>query len=204
LAAYLAFCTWLYRKQLSMYKNHVQMAQRTAFGGTVTPETDVVWGEGSAAGRAGEKTAGGGSIILGPFGTEISRSANGGSGGEGSAGRTSIGKSSGEGSAGRTSMGGSEGSGHRNATGYGIAGLSRYSRVSEGEERTEYLGAGGMAGGIGRNGSNLGHSRNVSAGTASLGGQSDGSQDDLLGNQEPTFFSVVLNPRRTLRVVNLD
>jgi hypothetical protein len=61
-----------------------------------------------------------------------------------------------------------------------------------------------MAGGVGRSGSNLGHSRNASAGTMSLGGQSDGSQEDLLGNQEPSFFSVVLNPRRTLRVVNLD
>jgi len=30
------------------------------------------------------------------------------------------------------------------------------------------------------------------------------SGDDLLGGQEPSFFSVVLNPRRTLRVVNND
>jgi hypothetical protein len=59
---------------------------------------------------------------------------------------------------------------------------------------------------MGRDGSGsgraMGHSRQTSG--ASLMGQSADSQEDLLGGQEPSFFSVVLNPRRTLRVVNLD
>ena len=32
LAAYLGFCTWVYRRQLTLYKNHVAMAQRTHLG----------------------------------------------------------------------------------------------------------------------------------------------------------------------------
>lgn len=33
LAAYLGFCTWVYRRQLALYKNHVAMTQRVAAGG---------------------------------------------------------------------------------------------------------------------------------------------------------------------------
>ncbi|KAI9778533.1 MAG: hypothetical protein M1835_004906, partial [Candelina submexicana] len=33
LAAYLGFCTWIYRRQLALYKNHVAMSQRIATGG---------------------------------------------------------------------------------------------------------------------------------------------------------------------------
>jgi len=36
LAAYLGFCTWVYRRQLRLYKNHVAMAQRAHLG---TPGT---------------------------------------------------------------------------------------------------------------------------------------------------------------------
>jgi len=32
LVCYLAFCAWLYRKQLSLYKRHVEMTQRQALG----------------------------------------------------------------------------------------------------------------------------------------------------------------------------
>ena len=64
----------------------------------------------------------------------------------------------------------------------------RYGRMSEGDEGIEYLGA-SNPGGYGRpGGSQTAHS----------------SVEDLLGGQEPSFFAVVLNPRRTLRVVNLD
>lgn len=37
LAIYLAFCSWLYRRQLKMYKNHVAMAQRTSFNASPDP-----------------------------------------------------------------------------------------------------------------------------------------------------------------------
>jgi hypothetical protein len=61
--------------------------------------------------------------------------------------------------------------------------------VNEDHEGTEYLGA-GLSG--------PSYSGRPSASTA------HSSMDDLIGGQEPSFFSVVLNPRRTLRVVNLD
>ncbi len=59
---------------------------------------------------------------------------------------------------------------------------NRYSRVSEGDENIAYMGAG----------------------ADSSARSTHSSVEDLLGGQEPSFFSVVLNPRRTLRVVNLD
>ena len=201
LAAYLAFCTWLYRKQLSMYKNHVAMAQRTAFAGTVTPENGGIWGE-AASGR-GEKNTG--AIMLGPFGTEISRSGNSREGsGPGSAtgARSSMGGvSDASGSVKHSSLG--VGAGAYASAGYVATGPSRYSRVSEGAEDTEYAGAGGAAG---SGGWTPGHSRNNSGALAapSIGDRSLESQEDLLHGQEPSFFSVVLNPRRTLKVVNLD
>ncbi|KAH6719053.1 hypothetical protein BKA61DRAFT_268821 [Leptodontidium sp. MPI-SDFR-AT-0119] len=195
LAAYLAFCTWLYRKQLKLYKNHVAMAQRTAF--TNSPD-NAMWSseagsEDLAAVRSNDKPHG---VVLGPFGTEI-----GGGGGAGTA-SSSIGRSStgsrltpGSGLLGESSSGPGSGvlgesSSAHGSVGYG-GGLmpgGRYGRMSEGDEGTEYLGASNL-GGYGRpGGSQTAHS----------------SVEDLLGGQEPSFFAVVLNPRRTLRVVNLD
>ena len=147
-------------------------------------------------GRVNEKIGGG--VMLGPFGTAI--------GGSGSAGRASIGDSSGAGftpSPGLTPGTGqagdsnsSHGSGHGSGgygggimPGGGTAGKG-YGRLGEGdEEGTEYLGASNA------NPTNWGR---PSASTA------HSSMEDLLGGQEPSFFSVVLNPRRTLRVVNSD
>jgi hypothetical protein len=189
LAGYLAFCTWLYRRQLKMYKNHVAMAQRTAFNNSPDPASrgGSVTGSG---GRMNEKPGAGG-VMLGPFGTEI----GGGSGNAGSAGRASMGESSGSGPGqGLTpssnftpGSGPDEGSG---AYGGGIYGGGvypsgrAYGPLSEADENenTEYMG------GLGRPSGSTAHS----------------STEDLLSGQEPSFFSVVLNPRRTLRVVNSD
>lgn len=194
LAGYLAFCTWLYRKQLRLYKDHVAMAQRTAFASS--PEngnwgSDVGSGNGSG-GRINEKVGTG--VMLGPFGTEI--------GGSGSAGRPSVGD--GAGSAGGSglhpsltpSSGISPGSGapgeSGSGSGYGgglMPGRGQYETLNEEHEGTEYLGA-GLPGPtyLGRPSASTAHS----------------SMEDLISGQEPSFFSVVLNPRRTLRVVNLD
>ncbi|KUJ20293.1 uncharacterized protein LY89DRAFT_579414 [Mollisia scopiformis] len=164
IAGYLAFCSWLYRKQLKLYKNHVAMAQRTAFAGS--PEN---WG-GESGNSSGIREKVGTGVMLGPFGTEVS--------GSGSAGRPSASESA-------------EGSMHSGLapvySGAGVGGVgNRYSRVSEGDENLAYMGAGG---------SQHGEGARSTAGS---------SMEDLLGGQEPSFFSVVLNPRRTLRVVNLD
>jgi hypothetical protein len=181
----LAFCSWLYRKQLKLYKDHVAMAQRTAF----TNSPDGNWNAGSDAGsgngsgqRINEKVGAAG-VMLGPFGTEI--------GGSGSAGRHSAGDSmaSGGNSVGLTPASilapGSGPSPGESSGGYSgvLPGGPRYhGRLSEGDEETEAAGP-------------------------SRWGRPDtahSSMEDLLGGQEPSFFSVVLNPRRTLRVVNLD
>lgn len=189
LAGYLAFCTWLYRRQLKLYKNHVAMAQRTAFNNSP---------DGSGIGR-GEKVGGAGPT-LGPFGTEI--------GGSGSAGRPSAVESGHSGLSVPTPYSGFTGTassvptpedsmgrvptlgyGGGNMPGGGAAGKG-YERLSEEHEGTEYLGAGA---GLGR-----------TLGSRHSGSTAHSSMEDLLGGQEPSFFNVMMNPRRTLRVVNSD
>ena len=128
LAAYLGFCTWVYRRQLALYKNHVAMTQRNA-----------------AAAGAGEKSA-----FLGTSTTDDSSFGKGRSGSESGAG---------------------------SGVGSGAAATS---------------------------GSGSGYGQMPPTPTAPVGGNStaNSSTEDLLG--EPTFFGVLLNPRRSLRVVNRD
>lgn len=192
LAGYLAFCTWLYRKQLRLYKDHVAMAQRTAFASS--PEngnwgSDVGSGNGSG-GRMNEKVGTG--VMLGPFGTEI--------GGSGSPARQSdsTGSAGGSGlhpiltpSSGISLGSGPQGESY-SGSGYGgglMPGRGQYETLNEENEGTEYLGA------------ELHAPRYMGRPSGSTAGS---SMEDLIGGQEPSFFSVVLNPRRTLRVVNLD
>ncbi|KAL2067179.1 hypothetical protein VTL71DRAFT_1603 [Oculimacula yallundae] len=193
LAAYLAFCSWLYRKQLKLYKDHVAMAQRTAF--TNSPE-NAMWSSetgsehlGLVGVKSNEKVQGAGAgVMLGPFGTEIGGSGTASS----SVGRSSTGSrlTPGSGVAGAFGEGSVGNAGYEQGYGGGVMPGGRYGRMSEGDEGIEYLGA-TDPGGYGRprmGGSQTAHS----------------SVEDLLGGQEPSFFSVVLNPRRTLRVVNSD
>jgi hypothetical protein len=177
LAGYLAFCTWLYRRQLKLYRNHVVMAQRTAFAGS--PD---IWNSSGEArtvvrGGANEKIAAPGTMS-GPFSTEI---------GSANAGRASLGASSTTTGRGSPTRGWNSGeSSSQSIQGSAInAGSSIpgrvFERFSEGGESAEHQPRPNVWG-------NTAHS----------------SMEDLLGEQEPSFFSVVLNPRRTLRVVNLD
>ncbi|KAF4621544.1 hypothetical protein G7Y89_g14528 [Cudoniella acicularis] len=177
LAGYLAFCTWLYKKQLNLYKDHVAMAQRRSF----SPER-ADWATG---GRTSEKATAPG-VMLGPFGTEI--------GGSGSAGRPSVGESAASGPGFTAASSGiTPGSSGPASTAHEYGGRpsgNGSSRISEDQDGMGYLGAAGAAalGLYGKSDANTAHS----------------SQEDLLAGQEPSFFSVVLNPRRTLRVVNID
>ena len=165
LAAYLAFCTWLYRRQLKLYKDHVAMAQRAAFtsGGEKTAP-------GSSAGAApGSGAGGGGAPIVGAFGTVVGRTSE-----SQQEGRSSLASSAGGG------LGG---------------GVTRPDLVAKGG-RTETIQTG--VGGTTDEGYLAGAS-----------GESDGpdsgrSSFDSLGGMEPNFFSVVMSPRRTLRVINRD
>lgn len=182
LAAYLAFCSWLYRKQLKLYKDHVAMAQRTAF--TNSPDHGNWGGEEGVggSGRMNEKVGTG--VMLGPFGTEI-----------GGSNRPSVGESSGGSALASNVLTPSNsitpGSGITPSSGEGVGygGGLMPGRGQYDDHETEYLGA-GLPGKqyTGRPSASTAHS----------------SMEDLLGGQEPSFFSVVLNPRRTLRVVNLD
>jgi len=187
LAAYLAFCTWLYRRQLNKYKQHVALAQRTGFG---SENGDATWNASGEASGAAVRMSNAGSAppMLGPFGTAI--------GGSGSAGRPSLGESSGGHSGLSTTqdvtpLSAVSGTGslpYGGNGGYGgpmmppQAKWGAYGRLDEEGDDTAYMGA---------------------ASTVS-GGSTNSSMVDLLGGQEPSFFSVVLNPRRTLRVVNSD
>jgi hypothetical protein len=161
LAGYLAFCTWLYRRQLALYKNHVAMSQRAALGYSNSPENRI----------RGEKMG----PFLGAFGTEI-----GGHSGSSSGPRGSLSVNSGPSS--------------------GLAAVrhdsnSTANRVLTSEEPTpmEYqVAAGVAAGGAGWPERSSDHASMTS------------STEDLLGGNEPSFISVILSPRRTLRVINRD
>lgn len=191
LAAYLAFCTWLYRKQLNMYKDHVAMGQRR----NLSP---VPWGAAAAGSHdMGEKTSVPAPII-GPFGTEISNS------GTNSAGRPSVGSNNNAGVAYSSNRASSS-----NRT------PSIHGPVTD----TTYYGGGIMPGG-GTAGKGYGygaepnirlsedqeffHTQNGGGYGRRSGSTAHSSTEDLLGGLEPTFFSVILNPRRTLKVVNSD
>lgn len=165
LAAYLAFCTWLYRRQLNMYKSHLAVAQRTNFSHSPDP---AEWSGGSSVGRGHSSEKQG--VALGAFGTTIGPS---------------------------TSNTGSR---------------THYSSLTPGG-RPSNDSAGGSAHGSGPYGGGVFPGRDH----AGYGGEAEGSVDgrpsastahssteDLLGGLEPSFFNVVWNPRKTLRVVNND
>ena len=52
LAGYLAFCVWVYRRQLTLYKNHVAMTQRAAAAGGAEKAPFLSSSEGSSARNA--------------------------------------------------------------------------------------------------------------------------------------------------------
>lgn len=175
LAGYLAFCTYLYRRQLAHYKSHVAMAQRETFN----PSPENSWNDSGEAThfsvvgpRMSQIPSGG--MMLGPFGTTAGSQ-------NGSTGRASVGADS------LTPMSTQitpvDSSRHGSFIAPPVqARYGPYGRLSEEGEEAELNGRSHMAPSVSAHSSN----------------------DDLLGGQEPSFFSVVLNPRRTLRVVNSD
>ncbi|TAQ87907.1 hypothetical protein B7494_g3772 [Chlorociboria aeruginascens] len=184
LAAYLAFCTWLYRRQLALYKNHVAMAQRTSFA---HGESSSSHQDGSDNGRITNEKMG---AALGPFGMD-------GCGG--------IGNGSGSGSGSIST-----------APARSPSLLTPVSATAAGAD-TAYHGPGGMYGGGSMPGGGTAGRGYIGRLSEEVEGENGGgsawrgsassrrsSTEDLLGGQEPSFFSVIMNPRRTLRVVNLD
>jgi hypothetical protein len=182
IASYLAFCTWLYRRQVAMYKNHVAMSQRAALGFSSSPE-------GRRYGP-GEK----GTPVLGAFGTNVSgrnsggtSHGSGGDGGDGSGGSAALGSRVEQDSFGSAGTGGTGSSG-----GSDLTKSRQYTRFpSLPSDEMTYQGAGEIAGAEGRSG----WERTSMAGS---------STEDLLAGQEMSFISVVMSPRRTLRVINQE
>ncbi|KXL47832.1 hypothetical protein M433DRAFT_63791 [Acidomyces richmondensis BFW] len=149
LACYLAFCLYVYRKQLILYKRHVEMAQRQGHGEKTTDMTafmakDQITKSSSEPDRRRAAEA--------LFGPSTSDSA--------SQDAPSYYRNAGEAtiSGARASASGSGGRPSGSAGGY--QGVRRESDAS--------------------------------------------STGDLLGDREPTFVGVMLNPRRSLRVINRD
>lgn len=128
LAAYLGFCTYVYRRQLSLYKQHVAAAQRSSTGS-----------------RYGDKS----SFFLPPYSAD---NPGGSAGGGQSAG----------------------GSSQATFSSPAAAAAHAFAEYSQHQRRD-----------------------------GETGSVSD-STDDLLAGQEPTFLGVMLNPRRSLRVINKD
>ncbi|EAS32946.3 kelch repeat protein [Coccidioides immitis RS] len=120
LAAYLGFCTYVYRKQLALYKQHVAAAQRSSDGSRYGEKLSYLW-------------------------PRENLSANGPSIGESSSALTMT-----------------------------PAAAAAHAFAASG------------------------YSRSAQPGSA------NSSADDLLAGQEPTFLGVMLNPRRSLRVINKD
>lgn len=170
-AAYLAFCTWLYRRQLRLYKDHVAMAQRAQFNNSP-----------NAAGMH-EKThtnlhssGGPGAPVVGAFGTVLSPGTARAS--DDPQGRSSLG----------SSAGGQLGGGLARPEFAKLQQDSNVTRATGGTTDEGYLA------GLSGEGSQSGGRRSGSV----------SSEDDLLGAMEPSFISVVMSPRRTLRVINRD
>lgn len=140
--AYLLFCLYLYRKQLALYKHHVEMSQRHARG-EKPPAIPGLWTTTSdSAKSSSDRRRGAGGLEGQPFLPA----------GEGSSQHGSHAKSSGP--------------------------------TSSGPARSS-----NRAG------------QSVEQGTTS---SARSSTEDLLAGHEPTFVGVLLNPRRSLKVVNRD
>jgi hypothetical protein len=144
LAAYLAFCVWVYRRQLTLYKNHVAMTQRAS-----THPADKL-----------------GFMTATQFPSSSETPSNNASGVRVSGDRTS----------------GPSNTSHH----------SHQHTASDGSA-SGYATATGAANGL------------YAAIPAVTGGSSTASStEDLMAGQEPSFLGVMLNPRRSLRVINRD
>ncbi|KAH8676213.1 hypothetical protein BX600DRAFT_546895 [Xylariales sp. PMI_506] len=175
LACYLGFCTWLYRRQVAAYKKHMMVSKR--YNGA--DDVDVLGG----AGLLREK---------------LRKHRRGSSSAESADQFGWVGQL-GEPKWVTTSDEPSPGSG----TGSGSGGRPRPSEDRNPWSWTEHQPAsmtpatGSGSGGIAQN---AGLSRMKSAATRST--TSGSSTEALLEGREPNFFSVVMGPRRALRVVN--
>lgn len=185
LAAYLGFCAWLYRRQVRAYKKHMAAANR--YGGP-----DAATADGMAAAAAG---AGAGGAAAGGFREKWRRRRSEAAAAEGEqfawVGQQLLAepKVSDEPSSGTATASTSTGAPPRLWPG-DAPGNNNNNNNPWGWYDTTPSSREGQAG----------PQRHKSSATRSTA--SDRSADGLLDGREPNFFSVVLGPRRALRVVN--
>ncbi|KAK8152466.1 hypothetical protein BKA80DRAFT_292562 [Phyllosticta citrichinensis] len=230
-AAYFGFCAWIYRRQVALYKRHMAVAHsspshhgrnasinNSASGGSGNNEKAVVGGLGAAAmlpathgsvdmssssgktsyERDRERALAAGAAIghsHGKYGSGSGQWLGAGLWGSSTGTGTFTGSSGGNGNnalhSAHTSLGGSG-----EGVGAVVGGLAAGNNGAGGG----WVGAGGRERERERYGSGAGLMPPQPRSNAS-------STDDLLAGQEPSFWGahgVLLNPRRSLRVINRD
>ncbi|KAI0971334.1 hypothetical protein F4678DRAFT_479279 [Xylaria arbuscula] len=185
LALYLGFCAWLWRRQVRAYKRHMAIANR--YG-----DDDLAYGGAAAAAGAG--------------GEKLRKKENNTHGGPGGTvdddrdhfswvGQLHPGEPKFMTSSDEPSPGSGSGSGSGSALGSVERPRSSEDRGPWGIGYESY--AGNMRGAAAEGGVNRSKSNATWSST-----RSGNSADALLNGREPNYFSVVLGPRRALRVVN--
>lgn len=156
LASYLAFCAYVYRKQLQLYKRHVELTSAQA---------------------RGEKF--------------VTTSSNGGNG---NGGKYHHQHSSSSDATTTTTTGDSRG---RESYGSGSGVESGYTNTNTNNNKPLRVGGGGGGGTYYKS------LRDGGDGDEDRDGDEE-EEEDLLNSYEPSFVGVILNPRRSLRVINRD
>lgn len=205
LAGYLGYCAWLYRRQVRAYRTHLAVANR--YSGPTASKTSFA-GLAALFGRKGSKE---------------------GRGGGGRGAKTAVATGAGAGLGVMAAAAAGEKPGHRRyeststqdsfawvgreepkpawmvdeptpGSGTSSSGLRMYSSNSPFDERPfGWYGQHGQSSGSGASAAQpLRHHQR----RGSDSGGSTSSTEHLLDGQEPSFFSVVMGPRRALRVVN--
>ena len=211
-AGYLGFCAWLYRRQVRAYRTHLAVANRyasaskTSFGGGLAAlfgrkSSKESRGSGGrpprrakAPGR-GEKHAGAGPAERYESTSTTDSFAWVGRSEEPRAAWLGDEPTPGSGT-------GTTSSGTRKYSGSPFGGGDDRGSYNFFAPQGYYHGGAGGGGGSGSGGVGPGGFRRVHQRRGSDSGGSTSSTEQLLEGQEPSFFSVVIGPRRALRVVN--
>lgn len=169
LASYLAFCAYVYRKQLQLYKRHVELSQAQGGEKFVTTSSSNGNGGGKYHHQPSSSSAATTTTTTTMTGRRDSR------------GRESY------------------GSGRGVESGYSNSNPNQYNNNNNNKP---------LRGGVGVGGGGGTYYKSLRDGDEDRDGEDrDGDEEeeeDLLNSYEPSFVGVILNPRRSLRVINRD
>lgn len=173
-AGYLGYCAWLYRRQVRAYKTHLAVSNRFP----ARSASHGSFGRMLAFGRKGGGGGGTSHLLAGAAGAGFAK--------------------------------GEKGEHKRDDSGESFAWVGRRDNnnhlldptaASSGSTRPSPWGSEGKSGG-GSGSYGSGEASGSNNGRPRTSGSSTSSTEGLMDGQEPSFFSVVLGPRRALRVVN--